>query len=141
MQATVKYPRLAAVIAAIENTGRTRAEIGRLAGRDGSGATRWAKGTHLPLWPAVKSLSDAIRSDNPELADSLLDAWHYYSDPVEPGPGSSIPPEVLAVIRKNYTPEKQREAIRMLEELSAPPTEPPSAAEPWEPRAGSRRAG
>ena len=99
MQATVKYPRLAAVIAEIEKTGYSRAEIGRMAGRDGSGATRWAKGTHLPLWGAVKSLADAIRGDSPELADSLLEAWHYYSDPVERGPDSTIPDDVLRVIR------------------------------------------
>lgn len=120
MQATVKYPRLAAVIAEIEKTGRTRAEIGRLAGRDGSAATRWAKGTHLPGWPAVKSLSDAVRSTAPEAADSLIAAWHYYSDPPEPQPGSSVPADVLRVIRKNYDPDQQREAIEALEAIGRP---------------------
>lgn len=117
MQATVKYPRLAAVIAAIEKTGRTKATVGRLAGRDGSAASRWAKGTHLPGWSAVRSLSDAIRADSPELADQLLEAWHYYSDPVERGPDSTVPAEVLRVIRRNYPPERQREAIEALESL------------------------
>jgi hypothetical protein len=117
MQATVKYPRLAAVIAAIEKTGRTRTQIGHLAGRDGSAASRWAKGTHLPGWSAVRSLSDAVRGDSPELADQLLKAWHYYSDPVERGPDSTIPPEVLRVIRRNYSPERQRKAIEALEAI------------------------
>jgi hypothetical protein len=118
MQATVKYPRIAAVLSEIENTGRTRAEIGRLAGRDGSAATRWAKGTHLPGWSAVKSLADAVRDSSPELAGRLLEAWHYYSDPVERGPGSTIPRDVLAVIRRNYSPDQQAEVIAMLEELA-----------------------
>lgn len=131
MQATVKYPQIAAVLSEIENTGRTRAEIGRLAGRDGSAATRWAKGTHLPGWSAVKSLADAIRGSSPELAGALLDAWHYYSDPVERGPGSAIPPEVLAVIRRNYPLEQQREVIAMLEELSgAAPSEKSGRSDP-----------
>lgn len=117
MQATVKYPRLAAVIAAIEKTGRTKAQIGHLAGRDGSAASRWAKGTHLPGWSAVRSLSDAIRGDSPELADELLAAWHYYSDPVERGPDSTIDPEVLSVIRRKYPPEQQRKAVEALEAI------------------------
>lgn len=123
MQATVKYPRLAAVIAAIEKTGRTKAQIGRLAGRDGSAATRWAKGTHLPGWSAARSLADAVRGDSPALADELLAAWHYYSDPVEQGSGSTVPADVLAVIRKRYTPDQQREIIEMLGGLSEPPSE------------------
>lgn len=117
MQATVKYPRLAAALSGIERTGRTRAEIGRMAGRDGSAATRWAKGTHLPGWSAVKSLADAVRADSPDLADELLAAWHYYSDPVAGTPGSGIPAEVLQVIRRNYSPERQRRAIEALEAI------------------------
>lgn len=139
MQATVKYPQLAAVLSEIEKTGRTRAEIGRLAGRDGSAATRWAKGTHLPGWSAVKSLADAVRGDSPGLADELLAAWHYYSDPVEPGQGSTVPPDVLAAIRRRYDPDQQREIIAMLEELSGQH----AAGEPSEQggESGSRRAG
>jgi hypothetical protein len=114
MQATVKYPRLAAMLIEIEKTGRTRAEIGRLAGRDGSAATRWAKGTHLPGWSAVKSLADAIRGDSPGLADGLLEAWHYYSDPVEPG--SLISSTLLAAIRKELPdPADQQRVIETLE--------------------------
>ena len=129
MQATVKYPRIAAVLSEIEKTGRSRAEIGRLAKRDGSNATRWAQGTHLPGWPAVKSLADAIRGDSPDLAGRLLEAWHYYSDPVERGPDSTVPPDVLALIRRRYPdPEQQRRAIRALEEVGDP-TEPPGEAE------------
>jgi hypothetical protein len=127
MQATVKYPRLAAMLIEIEKTGRTRAEIGRLAGRDGSAATRWAKGTHLPGWSAVKSLADAIRGDSPGLADGLLEAWHYYSDPVEPG--SVISPALLAAIRKELPdPEDQQRVIEIFERrLRGEP--PPSAAQ------------
>jgi hypothetical protein len=119
MQATVKYPRLSAVIAAIEETGRTRAEIGRLAGRDGSAATRWAKGTHLPGWSAVRSLSDALRADSPGLADNLLETWHYYSDPVERGPDSTIPPEVMAALERAYKGEREllKEAVEALEAI------------------------
>lgn len=117
MQATVRYPRLAAALADIERTGRTRAQLGRLAGRDGSAATRWAKGTHLPGWSAVKSLADAIRGERPDLADSLLAAWHYYSDPVEPG--SALAPDLLAAIRRNF-PGQEREAIEYLESFSSP---------------------
>ena len=121
MQATVKYPRLAAAIAAIEKTGRTKAQIGRLAGRDGSAATRWAKGTHLPGWSAARSLADSIRGDSPDAADELLAAWHYYSDPVERGPGSAVPDRVAAVVRRFYPdPEQQAEAIKRLEELGEP---------------------
>lgn len=118
MQATVKYPRLAAVIIAIEKTGRTRAEIGRLAGRDGSAATRWAKGTHLPGWSAVRSLADAIRGDSPALADGLLEAWHYYSDPVERGLDSTVPPEVVRkIMNAPRDDEWKRDAIAALEQL------------------------
>lgn len=118
MQATVKYPRLAAVIAAIEKTGRTRTQIGHLAGRDGSAASRWAKGTHLPGWSAVRSLSDAIRGDSPELADELLAAWHYYSDPVERGPDSTVPPEVVRkIMNAPRDDEWKRDAIAALEQL------------------------
>lgn len=131
MQAT-KYPRLARVIAAIEATGLTRAEIGRLAGRDGAQGTRWAKGERLPTWPAAKALADAIRPKEPGLADELLGTWHYYSDPVESEPGSSIPSEVLRVIRRNYSPRQQREAIEMLESLNAPRAG--AESEPGEPR-------
>lgn len=38
-------------------------------------------------------------------------------DPVERGPDSTIPDEVLAVIRRNYSPERQREAIEALEAI------------------------
>lgn len=112
----------------IERTGRTRAEIGRLAGRDGSAATRWAKGTHLPGWSAVKSLADAIRGDSPDLADELLAAWHYYSDPAEAAPGSLISPSLLASIRKELPdPEDQRRVIEVIERrLRGEP--PPSAS-------------
>jgi transcriptional regulator with XRE-family HTH domain len=48
-----------------------------------------------------------------------------------------IPPDVLAVIRKNYTPEQQREAIEMLGQLG------PSGSPEGEPSQGdgSERAG
>ena len=39
--------------------------------------------------------------------------------PAEPEP-PPIPPEVLDVIRKNYAPELQAEAIRMLQQLNDP---------------------
>jgi transcriptional regulator with XRE-family HTH domain len=35
----------------------------------------------------------------------------------ERGPGSTIPPDVLAVIRRNYSPKRQREVIEMLEAI------------------------
>lgn len=126
MQATVKYPRLAAVIALIEQTGRTRADIGRLAGRDGSAATRWAKGTHQFNWTAAKSLSDAVRDDgHPELARQLLEAWHYYNDPVERGPDSTIDPGLLAALSRAYRgqPGKLREAVEALEAIEREPGE------------------
>ena len=57
-------------------------------------------------------------------------------------PEPSIPPEVLAVIRRNYPPEQQREAIEMLESLGAPsgpPGREPSQSGAPEPETG--RAG
>ena len=132
MQATVKYPRLAAMLIEIEKTGRTRAEIGRLAGRDGSAATRWAKGTHLPGWSAVKSLADAIRGEAPGLADGLLDAWHYYSDPAEPG--SLISPSLLAEIRKTLPDPADQQRVIDAVERTMRGEPPPSARQPEDER-------
>lgn len=122
-----RYPRFAAVITAIEHTGKSRAEIGRMAGRDGSATTRWAKGTHMPAWSGAKALADALKREHPGLADELLAAWHFYSDPAEAPAGSAIHPEVLRVLQKHYTPEQQAQAIELLEELSAAPADAPSA--------------
>lgn len=36
---------------------------------------------------------------------------------VERGPDPTIPPDVLAVIRKNYSPERQREIIETLKSI------------------------
>lgn len=59
----------------------------------------------------------------------------------ERGPDPAIPDDVLAVIRK-YPPEKQREIIEMLVELSGP-DEPPGQAEAQSgpDASGTRRAG
>lgn len=122
----------------IEKTGRTRAEIGRLAGRDGSAATRWAQGTHLPGWSAVKKLADEIRGSSPGLADGLLEVWHYYSDPVEPAPGSPVSADMLASIRRTYPdPADQQRVIDAVERTMRrmpPPTEPRAADESREER-------
>lgn len=133
-----RYPRLADVIAAIEKTGRTRAEIGRMAGRDGSQTTRWATGASLPSYQSAKRLADVIRPEHPALADELLDTWHYYSDPAEPAPGSLISPALLAAIRKELPdPADQERVIAALERTMRGDPPPSAQAEADEPRGAS----
>jgi len=125
-----RYPRLADVIAAIEKTGRNKAEIGHMAGRNGSQATRWAQGNAMMKWPTAKTLADAIRPERPDLADELLATWHYYNDPAEPEPGSSISPALLASIRREVDPADQERVIEALERTLR--GEPQSPSEPAE---------
>ena len=54
----------------------------------------------------------------------------------EPPPASPVPPDVLALIRRRFPPDKQQEAIEALEDILAPPTESGEAG-PSDP---SRRA-
>lgn len=75
----------------------------------------WRDNPGKPQSGPVNAVADVLGIDRRranELAGVLV-----------PARESSIPPDVLAVIRKRYSPEQQREAIEMLESLSGPPEE------------------
>lgn len=82
-------------------------------------------------------LADHLKRERPELAEELIAATGY--GPVERGPDSTIPPDVLALIRKRYDPDQQREIIAMLEEYGGgAPSESSGRSDPGSPasRAG-----
>lgn len=113
------HARQAAAFAAVEATGLSKSDIARIAGTHRSQVSRWVSGDQRPSYDRTMRLAAHLRRRYPDLAEELITAAGY--GPAEAEPESSIPPEVLAVIRKNYTPEQQREVIEMLGELSAPP--------------------
>jgi transcriptional regulator with XRE-family HTH domain len=128
--------RQAAAFAAAERTGLTKSDIARIAGVHRSQVSRWVSGEQRPSYDRAMRLAAYLRQGHADLADELVAAAGYDGS-AEQGPDSAVPAEVLAVIRKNYPPDQQREAIEMLERLSGPHgTEPSRAGDP-----GSRRAG
>lgn len=124
--------RQAAAFAAAERTGLSKSEIARIAGVHRSQVSRWVSGEQQPSYERAMRLAAHLRRDHPELAAELVAAAGY-GEP-EPQPESSIPADVLRVIRKNYDPDQQREIIEMLRELSGPPGGASSERSGGEPR-------
>ncbi len=128
------HARQAAVFAAVERTGLTKSDIGRIAGVHRSQVSRWVSGEQRPSYERTMRLAAHLRRGGHEdLAEQLIAAAGY--GPVERGPDSTIPDDVLAVIRKRYSPDQQKEIIDMLKELNGPPSEGRSSSGPSE-RAG-----
>jgi transcriptional regulator with XRE-family HTH domain len=119
------------IVKTIALRGWSKTTLSERSGISRSTIDNWQRNPRKPQASAVNAVADSLgipREKAHELAGVL---------PVERGPGSTVPDEVLAVIRKNYTPEKQREVIEMLEQLSGPPgTEPSEASDPGSERAG-----
>lgn len=107
--------RQAAAFAAVERTGLTKTDIGKIAGVHRSQVSRWVSGEQRPSYERTMRLADHLKRDRPELAEELIAATGY--GPVERGLDSTVPPDVLALIRKRYNPDQQREIIAKLEEL------------------------
>lgn len=94
-----------------------------MAGVNRSQVNRWSRGENRPSHDAVRRLAAAVWREHPRLARELVEASGYpWTEPAAV-PKPSIPADVLAVIRKRYSPEQQREVIEMLESLSGPPEE------------------
>jgi transcriptional regulator with XRE-family HTH domain len=115
---------MAAAFAAVERTGLSKSDIGRIAGVHRSQVSRWVSGEQRPSYDRTMRLAGYLKRDNPELADELVAATGY-GGPVERGPDSTIPADVLAVIKKNYPPDQQRQIIEKLESIGQP-GEPPA---------------
>lgn len=117
--------RQAAVLAQAERAGLTKSAIARIAGVHRSQLSRWFRGEQRPGYDAAMRIIGWLQQEQPQLADEFAAATGY-GGPVEPEPEPSIPPEVLADIRRLYPPWKQDLAIEALEGL---PTEPPGGEE------------
>jgi transcriptional regulator with XRE-family HTH domain len=102
----------------VEATGLSKSDIARIAGTHRSQVSRWVSGDQRPSYDRTMRLAAHLRRGYPDLAEELIAATGY--GPAGAEPESSIHPEVLAVIRKRYSPEQQRKAIEMLEELGSP---------------------
>lgn len=114
------HDRQAAVFAAVERTGLTKSDIARIAGIHRSQVSRWVSGEQRPSYERTMRLAAYLRrAGHPDLAEQLIAAAGY--GPVEQGPDSTVPPDVLALIRRRYPdPEQQRRAVEALEELGEP---------------------
>jgi transcriptional regulator with XRE-family HTH domain len=114
-------PRVAAAIGRLKDAGMSEQRIAKLAGASRATANRWARGANRPDHDSVRRLAARLYGQHPDVARELVEASGYaWAEPdAEPEP-PPIPREVLDVIRKTYPPDKQAEAIAMLQQLNAP---------------------
>ena len=126
--------RLPAALAAIEDAGLSKSDIAKIASVHRSQVSRWFSGENRPGYDAAMRIAGYLRRDNPQLAGEFTAAAGY-GGPAEPEPESPVPPDLLALIRRRFPPDKQQEAIDALEDILAP-TEPGAA----DPSGSSRRA-
>lgn len=111
-------PWYEAIIKTIALRGWSKTTLSERSGISRSTIDNWQRNPRRPQASAVNAVADSLgipRERAHELAGIMPSG-----SPVERGPGSTVPPDVLAVIRKHY-PEREREAIEMLEQLSEPP--------------------
>lgn len=132
------HARQAAVFAAVEATGLSKSDIGRIAGVHRSQVSRWVSGEQRPSYERTMRLAAHLKARHPGLAEELIEAAGY-GEPVEQGPDSTIDGDVLAALRRAYRgePGKLAEAIKAIEEVDALTTAQPAAA----PSRPERRAG
>lgn len=91
----------------------------RMAGAHRSTIYRWIKGEVQPDYEPVYRLAYAIWEQYPGLAQELVEASGYAWAEPDQAPEPLVPPEVTAVIRKNYSPEQQGKVLALLESMAS----------------------
>lgn len=130
--------RTSAALAAIEAAGFSRPDIAKITGAHRSQVGRWFSGEHRPGYDNAMRIAGAVRREHPHLADEFVAAAGF-GGPVEPAPGSPVPRDVLAAIRKTLEPDDQERAIAALEETlrgPSPSPDPPGGAAASAPEPG-----
>jgi transcriptional regulator with XRE-family HTH domain len=109
--------RQAAAFAAVEATGLSKSDIGRIAGVHRSQVSRWASGEQQPSYERTMRLAGYLRTEHPGLADELIAACGYGG---EPGPEPLVHPELAESLRKHVHEDAER-IIAELERRRAAP--------------------
>jgi transcriptional regulator with XRE-family HTH domain len=111
--------RFAAALGALEDAGLTQSRLARLAGVHRSQVNRWSRGENRPGYDPVRRLAVATWRQHPGIARELVEASGYpWAEPAATEP--PIPPDVLRVISRYYSPDQQREVIEKLGEVGPP---------------------
>ena len=117
---------LSAALSAMQDEGLSQGDIAKLAGVNRSQVNRWARGEHRPAYDRALRLARATAARMPAVAARFMTAagytWDGRADPA-PEREPPIPPDLLALIRRRFPPDKQQEAIDALEDILLPPTE------------------
>jgi transcriptional regulator with XRE-family HTH domain len=120
MSGTWSGQRVAAAIAKLKDAGINEARIARLAGSSRATANRWARGANRPDHDAIVQLAAQVWRSHPDVARELGEASGYaWAEPEAAPEPPPVPRDVLAVMGK-YSPERQREIVEMLQELTGP---------------------
>lgn len=134
--------RQANAFAAVERTGLSKSDIGRIAGVHRSQVSRWVSGEQRPSYERAMRLAGHLRTAHPELAAELIAATGYGvpSDQAETDVlAEEFGPERADRLRREFARrgEKGAEALRALLEVLSPP----AAAQPEDESPPSRAAG
>lgn len=112
-------PRVAAVLARLEDAGYSQSRISRLARIGQATISRWSRGENRPNYDGVRRLAVAVWGQHPDLAQELVEASGYpWTKPPEPPPEPLVDPEVAAIIRQRH-PELAEEHIAGMEAREA----------------------
>jgi transcriptional regulator with XRE-family HTH domain len=116
--------RQAATFAAVEATGLSKTEIGRIAGVHRSQVSRWASGEQQPSYERTMRLAGYLRNEHPALAEEVIAASGYGPPESEP----LVDPQLADALRR-YVPRDAEETIAKLEqaELERRQAQRPSA--------------
>lgn len=103
--------RLAAVLAAVESAGLSKAGIARVAGVHRSQVSRWFSGEQRPGYDPAMLLAGYLEKEDPDLAAQFTAAAGY-GGPVEPS-DDPVPDEVRKAIYRTLPPDRaaQIEAV------------------------------
>ncbi|WP_177240583.1 helix-turn-helix domain-containing protein [Nonomuraea wenchangensis] len=117
-----------------DRAGLTHADIGKLAGRDRTTASKWLHGKHQPDVEAVTRLTTALRASHPELGDLIDQFMQAAGYQVHASTDALIPPphRIVEALREQARSRNQSlgellvgEGLAHPDELIVPDALPP----------------
>lgn len=118
---------MAAVLAAAEDAGLTKAAIARISGVHRSQVSRWFSGEQRPGYDPAMRLAGYLEKNHPELAPAFTAAAGY-SGPVEPDP--DVVPSRLREVLREELPEDEAARLEAIIEAALQGRIPPRNRQP-----------